>query len=674
MSIRAQTHIPFPSKAEVDKLLAIPTPPPSLLTPLSLPLPRIPSSPFPIPSPPIASPTYTEVPLGYRTAEIRLRTASPPPLHLSSPLPLPPPIILPRTRASMVLMRAVAPSTYILAPRSRTPPSGTPSILPIKLTKSSLPLPLPSTDRRADVPESSYAAAARSTRGFRADYGFVGTLGAEIRRDLDREIELGQRMINFVTTVRQDTKEIYVRLGDAHDDRSAQAMDANDMAHFEVKALWTMVLAHQTEIGDLRAADRRRQTQILESFRALEMLHQRMLIVLLRSGYVLAILYNLLSITGVADALAEHEIQRNNNLNGDGSHGSGNVENQVKFVTYTLHGVALTWWKSHVKTVGHDAAYGVPCNTLIKMMSAKYFPRNEELALLCGMMFPKESDKIKKYVGGLPDMIHRSVMASKPKTMHDAVEFAIDLMDKKIRTFAERQTENTKKAYTAEPSEKIEYGGSLPKCSKCNYHHNDPCAPKCHKCNKGHFKRECPKLKNNNRGNQGGNGNAPVKVCVVGNVGTNLDSNVVTATFLLNNRYASILFDIGADRSFVSTVFSSLTNITPTTLDYYYDIDLADGKIIGINTIIRGCTLNLLNHPFNINLMPIELGSFDVIIGIYWLAKYHAVMVEFQIDLIPGAAPVARAPYRLAPSEIKELSDQLHKLFDKGFIRPSSSP
>ncbi|GKA75818.1 putative reverse transcriptase domain-containing protein [Tanacetum coccineum] len=88
-----------------------------------------------------------------------------------------------------------------------------------------------------------------------------------------------------------------------------------------------------------------------------------------------------------------------------------------------------------------------------------------------------------------------------------------------------------------------------------------------------------------------------------------------TLTFLLNNHYTSILFDTGADRSFVSTTFSSLIDITPTTLDHYYDVKLADGKIIGINTIIRGCTLNFLDHHFNINLMPIELGSFDVIVG-----------------------------------------------------------
>nr|GEU92118.1 hypothetical protein [Tanacetum cinerariifolium] len=113
MSIRAQTPTPFPSEAEVDRLLAISTLPPSPLTLLSSPLPWILLPPFPVPSPPTTNSTYTEAPLGYRAAGIRLRTTSPPPLPLSLPLPLPPPIILPRTRASIVMMRAAAPSTYV---------------------------------------------------------------------------------------------------------------------------------------------------------------------------------------------------------------------------------------------------------------------------------------------------------------------------------------------------------------------------------------------------------------------------------------------------------------------------------------------------------------------------------------------------------------------------------
>nr|GEZ81205.1 putative reverse transcriptase domain-containing protein [Tanacetum cinerariifolium] len=209
--------------------------------------------------------------------------------------------------------------------------------------------------------------------------------------------------------------------------------------------------------------------------------------------------------------------------------------------------------------------------------------------------------------------------------------------------------------------------------------------------------------------------------------GTNPDANTVTGTFLLNNCYASVLFDTGANRSFVSTAFSSQFDIAPTVLDHDYAVELSDGRIVGVNTIIRSCNLNFLNHPFNIDLMPVEMGSFDVIIGMDWLSRYQAVIVcadkivripwgretlifhegksekkrlenvpivrdfpkvfpedlpglpptrqvVFQIDLIPGAAPVARAPYRLAPPEMKELSEQLKELSDKGFIRPSSSP
>ncbi|GJX72013.1 putative reverse transcriptase domain-containing protein [Tanacetum coccineum] len=232
-------------------------------------------------------------------------------------------------------------------------------------------------------------------------------------------------------------------------------------------------------------------------------------------------------------------------------------------------------------------------------------------------------------------------------------------MDQKIRTFAERQAENKRKlddnsrnnhtqkqhhkrqnvarAYTVGPGEKREYGGSLPLCTKCNYHHNGQCAPKCNNYKKvGHLARDCrsPAANSNanNRRNSGTiqrvvtsrNGGATARAYAVGNARKNPDSNVVTGTFLLNNRYASILFDTGVDRSFMSTAFSSLINIVPTTLDHDYDVELADRKIIGVNTIMRGCTLNFLNHPFNIDLMLVEPGSFNVIIGMDWLMKYHA--------------------------------------------------
>ncbi|GJT32911.1 putative reverse transcriptase domain-containing protein [Tanacetum coccineum] len=220
---------------------------------------------------------------------------------------------------------------------------------------------------------------------------------------------------------------------------------------------------------------------------------------------------------------------------------------------------------------------------------------------------------------------------------------------------------------------------------------------------KGHYKSDCPKLKDPNCGNKTGNkigiGEARGKAYVLGGGDANPDSNVVKGTFLLNNHYASVLFDSGADQSFVSTTFSTLLDKIPDTLDVIYTVELVDGKISETNTVLRGCTLGLLGHHFNIDLMLVELGSFDVIIGMDWLANHHAVIVcdekivripygyekdlpglpptrqvEFQIDLVPGAAPVARTSYRLAPSELQELSTLLQELSDKGFIRPSSSP
>ncbi|GKC26190.1 hypothetical protein Tco_1033484 [Tanacetum coccineum] len=305
MSIRDQTPIPFLSATEVDRFLAISTPPPSPLTSYSSPLPQIPSTPLPVSSPlpvsPLSLPASPTYPLGYKAAMIRLRAQSPSTSHI---LPLPSPIILPHTRA--------------FASRLETPPSGTPPLLPIPLPTPSLPLLLPSTFcPRFEVGESSSAPIARPTGGFRVDYGFVGTLDDEIRRDPVREVGYGitdtwdemvedmqgilavtdvaglsQRMTYFVTTVRQDTDEIYGRLDDAQDDRSlmsgqlnmlrkdrrahactarimesearlsceawVQSMDASDTTCSEVRALQTTVLAQQSEIRDLRATDRRR--------------------------------------------------------------------------------------------------------------------------------------------------------------------------------------------------------------------------------------------------------------------------------------------------------------------------------------------------------------------------------------------------------------------------------
>ncbi|GJZ79392.1 putative reverse transcriptase domain-containing protein, partial [Tanacetum coccineum] len=151
----------------------------------------------------------------------------------------------------------------------------------------------------------------------------------------------------------------------------------------------------------------------------------------------------------------------------------------------------------------------------------------------------------------------------------------------------------------------------------------------CFECGaQRHYRRDCPKIKNQNRGNKARVPDASGRAYALGGGDVNPGSNTVTGTFLLNDHHAYMLFDSGADKSFISNTFSALLDITPYALDVSYAIELADGRTSETNTVFMGCTLGLLGHPFNIDLMPIELGSFDVIIGMDWLAKNHAVTVK----------------------------------------------
>ncbi|GJZ38221.1 putative reverse transcriptase domain-containing protein [Tanacetum coccineum] len=299
------------------------------------------------------------------------------------------------------------------------------------------------------------------------------------------------------------------------------------------------------------------------------------------------------------------------------------IENQVKFATCTLLGAALTWWNGQIRTLGPDA-YSMTWEVLEKKMTDKYC--SQELTLICTKFVANETEKADKYISIIPDNIYGNVKSARAKTLDETIELANDLMDQKLRTYTERQSDNKRKAddssrnnhghqqqpfkrqnvakdYNMGTGEKKPYGGSLPKSSGNTNGANTQ--------------------KGNGANPKGNVGNVEKK----GNASRDPDSNIITGTFILNNHYASILFDIGADRSFISTAFSSLINIATTPLENSYDVELADGKIVGIDAIIRGYTLNLLNHPFNIDLMPMELGSFDVIIGMDWLRRCHAVIV-----------------------------------------------
>nr|GEW68469.1 putative reverse transcriptase domain-containing protein [Tanacetum cinerariifolium] len=361
------------------------------------------------------------------------------------------------------------------------------------------------------------------------------------------------------------------------------------------------------------------------------------------------------------EAIPVHRERDNRRLRGIAS-----VESQR--VDRLQRGIALTWWNSRKRTIGVDAAYAMKWAGCMKLMT-------EELILLCTRMVPDEEDRLERFIGGLPDNIQGNIIATNPARLQDAIRIANQLMDKKLQGYAARGAENKRR----------------------------------------------------------------------------MESNPMdNRMFLLNNCYASMLFNSGVDRSFVSTTFSALVDVAPSTLDTSYAIELADGRIFEANIILRGCTLGLLSHPFNIDLMPVELGSFDVIIGMDWLAKYHALIVcdekvirisygdevliirrdncddesklnfisctrtqkyiqkgcqvflaqvtskkvkdkseeiqledvpivrefsevfpkdllglpparqvEFQIDLVLGAAPVVRAPYQLSLAKMQELSTQL---------------
>nr|GEW48445.1 putative reverse transcriptase domain-containing protein [Tanacetum cinerariifolium] len=352
------------------------------------------------------------------------------------------------------------------------------------------------------------------------------------------------------------------------------------------------------------------------------------------------------------------------------------------------------------------------------------------------------------------------------------------------RNHQNNQRQGNVRAMTNVGNQNTNEAGKNVKCNKCGMQHYGNSPIKCNKCRKiGHKARECwskvvatganaqPVVTCYGCGEKGhikanclarnnpGRSRARGQAYALRDGDNNLGPNVLTSTFLLNNRYARVLFNLGSDKSFVNANFSHLIDIEPVKVDHSYEVELVDGRVVSTNTILRGCALNLVNHLFEINLMPVELGTFDVIIRMDWLILHDAVIVcgkkevhvplkrrtlvvkgddcvsrlkvvscmkvkryvdcgsylfvaqvvekelaerrledvpvicefpdvfpkdlpglppprqvEFEIELVLGAAQMARAPYRLAPSEMKELAKQLQELRDKGFIRPSSSP
>nr|GEY11692.1 hypothetical protein [Tanacetum cinerariifolium] len=286
-----------------------------------------------------------------------------------------------------------------------------------------------------------------------------------------------------------------------------------------------------------------------------------------------------------------------------------------------------------------------------------YTNRFHELALSCPRMVEPEQVKAEQYIRGLSKNIRGDVTSSRPAGIGEAVCMAYQLMGQIIQDKTDAVSEGEKRKVCPKCKNK-KHGGDCWKCGKCGklghktaaYWSLDINDVTCFSCNeKGHRKRDFPKLKKNRQG--GNNRGAVYKLRVVD---AQQDLKVVTGTFLLNNRYTTALFDSGADKSFVSINFSTLIDNEPVELNTSYEVELADEKVRLEDVLV------IQDFP---KVFPKELHGLP-----------PPRQVEFCIDLIRGAAPVARAPYRLAPSEMKELSEQLKELSKKGFIRPSSSP
>ncbi|GJR32487.1 putative reverse transcriptase domain-containing protein [Tanacetum coccineum] len=370
---------------------------------------------------------------------------------------------------------------------------------------------------------------------------------------------------------------------------------------------------------------------------------------------------------------------------------------KVKFATGTLTEEALSWWNSFAQPIGIEEAYKITWVEFKKLLIKKYCPRTEvqkmedefyhltvkgndlktyvrrfqELATLCPTMVPDYEKMMEVFIGGLPQSIEGNVTASKPQTLEEAINIAQRLMDQ-----VSHLTKNCKNKGPATGSNLL------------------PVTVTCHACGeKGQYANQCRKTINNN---------AQGRDYMLRDRNAHQNPNVVTGMFLLYQHLARVLFDSRADKSFVSISLASKLNIPPITIDTFYNIEMADGNLISTNTVIQGATLTLLNQPFKIDLMPIKLGSFDIVIGMDWLSKYHVrilcdekvvrilidgetliirVMEKKSDDKRLEDIPVVREFLEVFPEDLpglspvrQELSNQLQELADRGFIRPSTSP
>nr|GEW87830.1 hypothetical protein [Tanacetum cinerariifolium] len=357
---------------------------------------------------------------------------------------------------------------------------------------------------------------------------------------------------------------------------------------------------------------------------------------------------------------------------------------KVKFAATTLQGTALPWGNDKVATMGLETVNQMPWTKMKQLMTAEFCPIEElqriehelwnlkvkeynifaytkrfnELALMCPRMVEPESVNVDAYIQGLTDNIKGEVTSSKPSNLNEAVRMAHKLMEQKSQARDERILEGKKRKCLLDHFLCVNI---VSLAMLVNVRLSATSVERLGTKQGIARKRMLPRVQML----------SPSRLVMI------VGPNVFTSTFLLNNRYSSVLFDLGFDRSFVETRFSSMLDIDPVKIDASYEVELADGRVVSTNTVLKGFTLNLVNHLFEIDLMPIELGShlflahvmekkskekrledvpithdFPEVFLDDLLRLPPSKQVEFRIDLVPEAAPVARAPYKLAPSKM----------------------
>ncbi|GJU48822.1 putative reverse transcriptase domain-containing protein [Tanacetum coccineum] len=450
------------------------------------------SLPVPLPSPLTTSPTDTGAPLGYRAAEIRMRAAD-----ASPPLSLLP----------------TSPRTDI--PEAEMPPR----------KRACLTTPAPGYE----IGESSAAGAARQPGHTPALDTWDEIVEAMMELAPTTLEGVDQRVTELDTTVRQRTEEFEIRFEEAHDDRAYLGALVN--------TLYRERLQHRrTALAIDREALYARIAWTSSEERSATIRHMREDKCLLNENgsytdFLKCPANNFKTLRGVV-----------------GLNPMGKKWNL--FSLSALINIApwdeIKCWKSEYWRLEEGERVTDYDDLAIN--------DSKKLALMCDRMFPEESAKVERYVGGLPDMIHGSVKASKPQTMQEAIEFATEMMDKKMTTAAERQAENKRRfeepsrntQNQQQPFKRNNTGHSARDCKvrpTANYNNNNnnnnqrtqgtnPRVITCFECGlQGHYRNDCPKLKNGNQGNRAGNGNAVARAYVVGSAGTNPNSNVVTAKY-----------------------------------------------------------------------------------------------------------------------------------------------